>query len=214
MADSNFYTKLIAVQKSLKAPKGQYNSFGKYKYRSCEDILTAVKPLLAKEGLILTLSDEVLQVGERFYIRANATISDGNTTFSTTALAREEEVKKGMDGSQITGTASSYARKYALNGLFLIDDTRDADTDEYHEQTQSAPTAPKRNEIICTGCGKPIVGVQGNTPQQVANATKKKFGQVLCYDCGKKISDQAKAIEQMPVSEEEKMQLPFPIEDA
>lgn len=131
------YEKLAAVQHELKAPKGQYNSFGKYKYRSCEDILEALKPVLGKHGCTVTLSDEVVQVGERFYIRATANILDcesGEREFNT-AYAREDAEKKGMDGSQITGTASSYARKYALNGLFLIDDTKDADTDAYHEQT-------------------------------------------------------------------------------
>lgn len=131
------YEKLAAVQRELKAPKGQFNSFGKYKYRSCEDILEALKPVLGKHGCAVTLSDEVVQVGERFYIRATASIMDcesGERAFNT-AFAREDADKKGMDGSQITGTASSYARKYALNGLFLIDDTKDADTDAYHEQT-------------------------------------------------------------------------------
>lgn len=131
------YEKLSKVQKELKAPKGQYNSFGKYKYRSCEDILEAVKPILEKNNLSMQLSDELEFIGERYYIKATATLLDleDNSTMSNTAYAREEAEKKGMDGSQITGTASSYARKYALNGLFLIDDTKDADTDEYHEQT-------------------------------------------------------------------------------
>ena len=126
--------KLINIQKDLKAPKGNYNSFGKYKYRSCEDILEAVKPLLAREGCTLKLSDEIVLIGERYYIKATATITDGDAVESVTAYARESEEKRGMDDSQITGAASSYARKYALNGLFLIDDTKDADTDEYHVQ--------------------------------------------------------------------------------
>ena len=121
--------KLIAIQSELKAPKGQYNNFGKYKYRSCEDILEALKPLLSKNKCELTLSDEIVIVGSRQYVKAIATISDGTETKTVTAFAREPEQKKGMDESQITGTASSYARKYALNGLFLIDDTKDADTD-------------------------------------------------------------------------------------
>ena len=130
-------TKLKNIQQELKAPKGQYNSFGKYKYRSCEDILEAVKPILAKYDCTLTLSDEIVEVGGRIYVKATATLkdADGNTE-TTTAFAREEETKKGMDASQITGTASSYSRKYALNGLFLIDDTKDADTDEHHKQTE------------------------------------------------------------------------------
>lgn len=127
--------KLINIQKELKAPKGNYNSFGKYKYRSCEDILEAVKPLLAREKCTLTLWDEVVLIGDRYYVKATATISDEKGNLSVTAYAREADEKKGMDASQVTGTASSYARKYALNGLFLIDDTKDADTDEYQAQT-------------------------------------------------------------------------------
>lgn len=126
---------LKKIQTELKAPKGQYNSFGKYHYRSAESILEAVKPLLAKYNAELTLSDDIIEVGGRIYVKAIATIADGTSTVTATAFAREPEDKKGMDSSQITGTASSYARKYALNGLFLIDDTKDADTDEYHNQT-------------------------------------------------------------------------------
>lgn len=131
--------RLLAVQVELKAPKGQYNKFGKYKYRSCEDILEAAKPVLKKNGLTLTLNDSIVEVGERIYVKARATITDGTTSVSADAYAREPESKKGMDSSQITGTASSYARKYALNGLFLIDDTKDADSNEQHKQTQAAP---------------------------------------------------------------------------
>lgn len=119
---------LIEIQQKLKAPKGQFNNFGKYKYRSCEDILEALKPLLYEYKCQLTLKDELIYVGTRYYIKATATIMNGQGhEVSTTALAREEEAKKGMDGSQITGTSSSYARKYALNGLFCIDDTKDSD---------------------------------------------------------------------------------------
>lgn len=134
------YKKLLTVQAELKAPKGQYNSFGKYKYRSCEDILEAVKPILAKVGATLVVGDELLIMGERYYIKATATFMDAETGDKVTnaAYAREEETKKGMDGSQITGTASSYARKYCLNGLFLIDDTKDADTDAYKVQQDKA----------------------------------------------------------------------------
>lgn len=126
--------KLTAIQSELKAPKGQYNNFGKYKYRSCEDILESVKPLLLKNGCSLILSDDVVQIGDRYYIRATAKLSSGDECISNTAWAREDEQKKGMDGSQITGTASSYARKYALNGLFCIDDTKDADTNEFQSR--------------------------------------------------------------------------------
>lgn len=129
---------LIEIQKELKAPKGQYNSFGKYKYRSAEDILESVKPLCAKYGCELTLSDEIIYVGDRYYIKSTAKLDrEGCPAVIVTAYAREAETKKGMDESQITGTASSYARKYALNGLFCIDDTKDADTDEYVKKTRS-----------------------------------------------------------------------------
>lgn len=123
--------KLCKIQKELKAPKNRTNSFGKYNYRSCEDILEAVKPLLFREGLLMRISDEIVEVGGRNYIRATVEITDGKETICNTAFAREAEEKKGMDEAQITGTASSYARKYCLNGLFLIDDVKDADTDEY-----------------------------------------------------------------------------------
>lgn len=131
--------KLSALQSELKAPKGQYNSFGKYKYRSCEDILESVKPLLKKYNAVLTISDTLEVIGERYYIKATATLQDVETDgiIENTAYARESAEKKGMDDSQVTGTASSYARKYALNGLFLIDDTKDADTDEYRNQQKS-----------------------------------------------------------------------------
>lgn len=131
------YEKLANVQADLKAPKGQYNSFGKYNYRSCEDILEAVKPLLKANNLTLTIGDEIELIGDRYYIKAIATLSDNESkdVVINTAYAREAESKSGMDSSQITGTASSYARKYALNGLFLIDDTKDADTDEHAKQT-------------------------------------------------------------------------------
>lgn len=123
-----FIEKIVAIQSELKAPKGQYNSFGKYNYRSCEDILEGVKPLLAKYGLVLTIQDSIDLIGDRFYVKATATITDGKDEISTSAYARESLDKKGMDASQVTGATSSYARKYALNGLLAIDDTKDADT--------------------------------------------------------------------------------------
>ena len=135
---------LRLIQSELKAPKGQYNSFGKYKYRSCEDILEAAKPILAKHNTALTLSDELVLIGDRYYIKATATLIAAEGSISTTAYAREDETKKGMDGSQITGTASSYARKYALNGLFCIDDTKDDDTDENHNEQQNRAAAQQR----------------------------------------------------------------------
>lgn len=123
-----FIEKIVAIQSELKAPKGQYNSFGKYNYRSCEDILEGVKPLLAKHGLVLTIRDCIELIGDMFYVKATATITDGKEQLSTNAYARESADKKGMDASQVTGATSSYARKYALNGLLAIDDTKDADT--------------------------------------------------------------------------------------
>lgn len=127
-AHSALLLHLAQIQSELKAPKGQRNTFGKYNYRSCEDILEAVKPLLQERGLVLLITDDIVQIGERYYVRATATIYDSEGSYvSNSALAREEAVKKGMDASQITGATSSYARKYALNGLFAIDDTKDAD---------------------------------------------------------------------------------------
>ena len=139
----NIYEKLSAIQSELKAPKGQYNSFGKYKYRSCEDILEALKPILAKYKCALTITDEIIPIegagATRFYVKAMAILfdceSDTVSSIYNTAYAREDESIKGMHESQVTGATSSYARKYALNGLFLIDDTKDADTDEFHETT-------------------------------------------------------------------------------
>lgn len=138
---------LQKIQAELKAPKGQYNSFGKYAYRSAEDILEAVKPLLKKNKAELILSDEIVEVGGRIYVKATAMLNADGEKAVVNAYAREPEQKKGMDESQITGTASSYARKYALNGLFLIDDTKDADTDEYkHTQNNASQPAPKQSE--------------------------------------------------------------------
>ena len=125
----NVYEKLIAIQSELKAPKSQYNSFGKYAYRNCEDILEALKPLLKEHKSTIYISDEIVIVLERFYVKATVTFIDAETgeKIINTAYAREEEDKKGMDGSQVTGSSSSYARKYALNGMFAIDDTKDSD---------------------------------------------------------------------------------------
>ncbi|ECI2856301.1 recombinase [Salmonella enterica subsp. enterica] len=132
-----FYARLAEIQEHLNAPKNQYNSFGKYKYRSCEDILEGVKPLL--KGLFLSISDEIVLIGDRYYVKSTATITDGENSHSASAIAREEENKKGMDAAQVTGATSSYARKYCLNGLFGIDDSKDADTDEHKQQQNAAP---------------------------------------------------------------------------
>lgn len=139
---------LAQIQSGLKAPKGQRNLFGKYNYRSCEDILEAVKPLLQERGLVLLITDDIVQIGERYYVRATATIYDTEGSYiSNSALAREEAVKKGMDASQITGATSSYARKYALNGLFAIDDTKDADATN---KGQDEPKATTKNQQQAT----------------------------------------------------------------
>ena len=139
---TTIHEKLSQIQSKLNAPKGQYNSFGKYNYRNCEDILQALKPILAEHKCHVSLSDEVVIVGDRFYIKATATITDSeNNSFSTTAFAREAESKKGMDESQVTGSTSSYARKYALNGLFAIDDNKDADTLNNHADFTNQPVA-------------------------------------------------------------------------
>ena len=137
----NIFEKLSAIQNELKTPKNQYNSFGKYNYRSCEDILEGVKPLCRKYRTTLVIGDTLELIGDRYYIKATATLYDldSEKSISNTAYARESENKTGMDVSQITGATSSYARKYALNGLFNIDDTKDADTDEYQNQTKEQP---------------------------------------------------------------------------
>lgn len=145
----NFKVRVMNLDAELKAPKNLYNSFGKYKYRNAEGILESVKPLLVKYNLILTMSDEIIQVGDRYYIKAICTLADteSDEKIIVSAMARESLDKKGMDDSQITGTASSYARKYALNGLFLLDDTKDADTDEYQNTVNNGTkTAPKNSK--------------------------------------------------------------------
>jgi hypothetical protein len=173
---------LLQVQGELKAPKNQHNNFGGYDYRSAEDILTAAKPLLAKYGDGLILSDEPIMVGDWHYIKATATFTakDGKVT-TVTGFAREAANKKGMDDSQITGTASSYARKYALNGLFLIDDTKDADTNEYRQQQRQtrqrqsqrkAPAKPSQLELDRKEYAElraKIIAASGNkfTPKQM-----------------------------------------------
>ena len=133
---NNVYLKLVKVQNELKAPKSQFNKFGNYAYRNCEDILEALKPLLNEVKAIVNISDEIVLVGERYYVKATVKFIDAETgeIVEASAMAREEESKKGMDSSQLTGSTSSYARKYALNGLFAIDDTKDADTTNTHDK--------------------------------------------------------------------------------
>ena len=150
--------KLMAVQQQLRAPKSQYNEFNKFNYRNAEDILEAVKPILATQGLTLVLSDQMEYIGERYYIKATATLSDGEDTITATAYAREDESRAGMSESQVTGCSSSYARKYCLNGLFCIDDGKDSDSfnnrkeqPSQHQPAQPAETKPqKTNRDILT----------------------------------------------------------------
>lgn len=160
---------LQQIQSELKAPKSQFNKFGGYNYRNCEDILEAVKPLLAKHHAAVILTDDIKQVGDRYYIEATATLYAGGENIGVKALAREEDTKKGMDGSQITGSASSYARKYALNGLFAIDDTKDADT------PQNTTEPPKNDDTKAIEATKQyikdnaaiIATAKGKTPAEV-----------------------------------------------
>lgn len=144
--------RLIAIQSELKAPKGQFNKFGGYKYRSCEDIIEAVKPLLAKHELVLNMSDEIVQIWERYYVKATVKLADteGKCISTASAYAREEETKKGMDWSQITWSSSSYARKYALNGLFAIDDWVDSDSTNKGEEKKEIPSNAVQKEASKT----------------------------------------------------------------
>lgn len=184
--------KLMQVQSELKAPKGQYNSFGKYKYRSCEDILEAVKPILSKHKAVVTISDAIVVIGERYYVEATATFIDAETGEyqTTTAYAREEESKKGMDGSQVTGASSSYARKYALNGLFCIDDTKDSDSTNTHGKDEKTATDNKptpQADYCCENCGTPFTdttykGKVITAEQQYMSAIQKRGG-AYCKKC-------------------------------
>ncbi|WP_167957939.1 ERF family protein [Anaerosporobacter faecicola] len=182
----NIYEKLLKIQVELKAPKNQYNSFGKYNYRSCEDILEGVKPLLKEVNAVLTVNDTIEYIDGRHYVKATATIIDCETSdkIENTAYAREEESKKGMDSSQVTGATSSYARKYALNGLFCIDDVKDADSMDNSNKQGKEPH-------VCAKCGKEIKGFtsQGKTytdEQAWDFALKRGNGQALCGYCAKK----------------------------
>ena len=167
--------KLLLIQGELKAPKGQHNKFGNYNYRSCEDIFEAVKPLLLKQGCTLTVSDELVMIGQRYYIKATATIRSGSESQSVSAFARESEEKKGMDSSQVTGSTSSYARKYALNGLFLIDDAKDADTNEYHEQGSESPVITEQERtLLITMMAKHGLDTR-KVPERVARADYVKY---------------------------------------
>lgn len=145
--EKSIYSKLSIIQSGLKVPKNQYNKFGDYSYRNCEDILEALKPILKETGTVITLSDEIELLGNRYYVKATATLTDveSKESVSNSAFAREDEDKKKMDGSQLTGSASSYARKYALNGLLAIDDTRDSDFLNNSTQSLSEPRRGTQN---------------------------------------------------------------------
>lgn len=187
--------KLASVQATLKCNKNQYNSFGKYNYRSCEDILEAAKPLAHSLNCVVLLSDTVKNIGSRYYVEATATLYDleSGESISNTASAREEEDKKGMDGSQITGTASSYARKYALNGLFCIDDTKDADTDEHAQQTGKAaaskpPAERKINKAEMDELDKWIAAKAANTAELLKFFGHRSFDEFTLSDYHKALS--------------------------
>lgn len=200
---ANVYEKLAAVQKTLKAPKNQFNSFGKYNYRSCEDILEAAKPLCIANGLLLIISDEVVQVGDRVYVKAVARVTDNEGAIvQTFGYAREAEDKRGMDPAQLTGATSSYARKYALGGLFALDDTKDADATNDHgkgkaqavaEKAQAAGIGEQVKEYKCCDCGKdfqPFTDKNGKTwnAGQVYHMSESNNtdGKARCSACMKK----------------------------
>ena len=203
----NVREKLAAVQKVLKAPKNQYNSFGKYSYRSCEDILEAAKPLCIENGLILTISDDIVAVGERYYIKATAAVTDvkDGERVECSGIAREAEERKGMDSSQVTGSTSSYARKYALNGLFSIDDTKDADATNTHGKANAqavvdkaqAAGVPVEKEYKCCDCGKEFQAFTDKNGKQWSagqvyhmSESNNTDGKARCSACMKKAGTQ------------------------
>lgn len=220
----NIYEQLANVQQELKAPKDQRNNFGNYNYRSCEGILEAVKPLLAKNDLALTLTDEMVEVGGRIYVKATATVfptnDNGGVSITTdkieakpyqcvsvSGFAREEENKKGMDSSQITGAASSYARKYALNGLFCIDDNKDSDATNTHGKDVQAPAKANKDTVLeragdteyfmCVDCHKPAYPFQKKdgsvmSAKEMLLMSMRDFGKPLCRDCYKSAYDASK----------------------
>jgi hypothetical protein len=160
--------KLAEIQSKIKAPKGQFNKFGNYKYRSAEDIVEAVKPVINPLGFSLTLTDELVNIGTRYYIKSTATLTNGTETFYASAFAREDETIKGMAGAQITGAASSYARKYALNGLFAIDDTKDADSTNTHE-VNDVPTKEEREMLINLLYNSDLSDVEADKAMELIN---------------------------------------------
>lgn len=205
------YEKLLSIQTELKAPKSQYNSFGKYNYRNCEDILEAVKPLCAKYKAVSVMGDEVIQIGERYYIKSTARLIDleSEGVVENTAYAREEAEKKGMDGSQVTGASSSYARKYALNGLFAIDDTKDSDTTNNGQTAKTEEWKLTKSELV------QVYGVK-NAEATIA-ALEKKLGvpytewdKEATQDIREYLARQKKKKEQ---KETEEAEIPFSMED-
>lgn len=198
------YQKLLNIQTRLKAPKGQFNAFGKYKYRNCEDILESLKPLCKDEKVVLWLSDHLVMVGDRYYIQATATLQDieNEGRIESTAYAREEQDKKGMDGSQVTGASSSYARKYALNALFDIDDTKDSDTTNTgHDDIQSAEPDPYKDEpVICDDCGRTVedhTNAKGKfySKNDIVYNARKNHSKSQCYSCYWKEENAKKAVD-------------------
>lgn len=184
------YEKMQTIQNELNVPKGQFNKFGNYKYRSCEDILQALKPHLKNTGTVINISDEIIQVSDRVYVQATVSLIDIETgeKIETKAAAREEPMKKGMDGSQITGSASSYARKYALNGLFGIDDTKDSDAMEnQNNEAEIKDTGKGYKELLCTSCGQAIKRNASYTEDEIAEITKGRYGKEVCLKCAQKL---------------------------
>jgi len=187
------YSKLFEIQQTLKAPKGQYNKFGEFNYRSCEDILQQVKPILMEQKTIIILSDELLLIGQRYYVKATACIVDIETgeQAKSEAYAREPEDKKKMELSQITGASSSYARKYALSGLFCIDSEKDSDaTNTYgkDENQQQINQQQQKLKPCCQKCGKEFTGFQSSSgkqypPEYEYNKRKEKYGKAFCDAC-------------------------------
>jgi hypothetical protein len=189
------YEKLAKIQSTIKAPKGQFNSFGRYNYRSCEDILEAVKPLL--DGLVLTLTDDVVMIGDRYYIRATATLTDSldKETISNSAYAREENEKKGMDASQLSGATSSYARKYALAGLFLLDDNKDADaTNDHGKSGKETPAkTPEKAPSAQSADG-------AKTPDDIKKEMSEWFETEYGPDAMKKFGEMTKGVYDNPLT--------------
>lgn len=168
----NIYEKLLNIQNELKAPKNQFNKFGNYKYRNAEDILEAVKPICLKYKAVINVGDTIIQVGDRYYVEAKAFITDvENPTeyIENRAFAREEENKKGMDTSQVTGATSSYARKYALNGLLCIDDTKDTDSEEYQQKGTNRTAPKKTSKVVMIQDTQKDMILERFTPEEIKN---------------------------------------------